>query len=50
MTEGKEHPIVAPNQSQREAVRRGIAQFQQRLQAAGHDPLLPYRGQKVRRF
>ncbi len=37
MTEGKEHPIVDPNQSQREAVRRGIAQFQQRLQAAGHD-------------
>ncbi len=38
MTEGNEHPIVDPNQSQREAVRRGIAQFQQRLQAAGHDP------------
>ena len=37
MTEGKEHPIVDPNQSQREAVRRGIAQFQQRLQVAGHD-------------
>jgi len=30
-------PIIDPNPSQREAVRRGIAQFQQRLQAAGHD-------------
>jgi DNA-binding transcriptional LysR family regulator len=35
MTEGKEHLIVDPNQSPREAVRRGLAQFQQRLQAAG---------------
>lgn len=32
-----EHPIHDPNQAQREAVRRGIAQWQQRLQAAGLD-------------
>ena len=31
------HPIIDPNQAQRESVRRGIAQFQERLQAAGHD-------------
>jgi len=37
MSSDNEHPIVDPNQSQREAVRQGIAQFQQRLQAAGHD-------------
>lgn len=35
MTEN-DHPIIDPNPSQRAAVRRGIAQFQARLQAAGH--------------
>ena len=29
--------ICDPNASQRDAVRRGIAQFEARLQAAGHD-------------
>lgn len=33
----KADPIHDPHQSQREAVRRGIAQFQARLQAAGID-------------
>mgnify|MGYP006165115721 FL=1 len=37
MTEGNEHPIIDPNQTQRDSVRRGIAQFQERLQASGHD-------------
>ena len=30
-------PIIDPNQAQRASVRRGIAQFQQRLRDAGHD-------------
>ena len=30
-------PIIDPGQAQRQAVRAGIARFQQRLQAAGHD-------------
>ena len=37
MTEGNDHPIIDPYQAQRESVRRGIAQFQERLQAAGHE-------------
>ena len=37
MTEGNDHPIIDPYASQRAAVRRGIAQFQERLQAAGQD-------------
>jgi Oxidoreductase-like protein, N-terminal len=32
-----EDPIIDPYQTQRASVRRGIAQFQERLQAAGHD-------------
>ena len=32
-----EDPIIDPNQAQRASVRRGIAQFQERLQAAGHE-------------
>ncbi len=30
-------PIIDPGQAQRQAVRAGIARFQQSLQAAGHD-------------
>lgn len=33
----RDDPIHDPNETQRAAVRRGIAQFQQRLQAAGID-------------
>jgi hypothetical protein len=29
-----DHPIIDPNEAQRASVRRGIAQFQARLQAA----------------
>jgi hypothetical protein len=36
MTADNEHPVIDPNQAQRESVRRGIAQFQLRLQTAGH--------------
>ena len=32
-----EHPIIDPHPAQRQSVRRGIAQFQERLHAAGHD-------------
>ena len=31
-----EHAIIDPYASQRQSVRKGIAQFQERLQAAGH--------------
>jgi hypothetical protein len=37
MTANEDHPIIDPYASQRASVRRGIAQFQERLQAAGHD-------------
>ena len=37
MTSYEAHPIIDPNEAQRASVRRGIAQFQERLQAAGHD-------------
>jgi len=37
MSAENEHPIIDPYASQRASVRRGIAQFQERLQAAGHD-------------
>ena len=37
MNANEEHPIIDPCASQRASVRRGIAQFQERLQAAGHD-------------
>ena len=37
MTAGNPDAIIDPNQAQREAVRHGIAQCQQRLLAAGHN-------------
>ena len=37
MSAENEHPIIDPYASQRASVRRGIGQFQERLQAAGHD-------------
>ena len=36
MTVPTQDPIIDPHQAQRESVRRGIAQFQVRLLAAGH--------------
>ena len=36
MTADNEHHIVDPHPAQRESVRRGIAQFQERLKAASH--------------
>ncbi len=37
MSSENEHPIIDPNQAQRESVRQSIAQFRQHLQAAGHN-------------
>lgn len=43
------HAIIDPYAAQRQSVRQGIAQFQARLQAAGHDFREPARAHFVLR-